>query len=353
MASSVQCYNVLREIQASDLEYVKFFGGFASFADEQNQVEHEKLFQKLYFIVRDAPKVHENFEYGWEKRDKTSEKNRKDHIFTNYEHIDTFYMPSPGDNVTQTISFDGNLHHVHGSFKGNVTILAHSLFAPNNLVVKQINGQKVRAKELLPYLKAHANILKKGQLLNPKTYLQAVLDVQYTTEIDDCFKKYCAQMNAIFNSYKSYFKTAELMQRHTELTDEALKKFSEQKKLNEKEYVSTFENKLKSNIDAEFERLNKTNELRRQNYILAYNTALVKSIATKFEMEMVENITHGNFSIAIAKSLNEFDRQQQIEDISENLSKKYRSYLENRLNELAAKEKPNASIEKIFFSNVG
>lgn len=174
-ASSVQCFNVLREIQATDLQYLNLFSGFASFA-EKNKVRNKKLFQRLNFIVRDVPRS-KKYTYGWQKDNKMLDHNEKYKITPVYEKIETFYMPSPGDDVVQDMNFNGDLHHVSGNFKKYVSDLANSLFAPQNLVVKQINGQKIRARELAHYLQAHVNILKSNKLPEATIYLQVRLSM--------------------------------------------------------------------------------------------------------------------------------------------------------------------------------
>lgn len=46
------------------------------------------------------------------------------------------------------------------------------LLAPENLVPKLLEGQRVRAKELLIYFKAYMNIFNGTELPEPKTILE-------------------------------------------------------------------------------------------------------------------------------------------------------------------------------------
>lgn len=50
------------------------------------------------------------------------------------------------------------------------------LLAPENLVVKQISGQKVKAKELLQYFKSYINMYKGNELPEPKSMLMVSKD---------------------------------------------------------------------------------------------------------------------------------------------------------------------------------
>lgn len=56
-------------------------------------------------------------------------------------------------------------------FKCSLQQLVPMLLAPENLVPKLINGQKVRAKDLLQYFKSYMNIYKGNELPEPKSML--------------------------------------------------------------------------------------------------------------------------------------------------------------------------------------
>lgn len=56
-------------------------------------------------------------------------------------------------------------------FKRNLQQLVPMLLAPENLVPKLINGQRVKAKDLLQYFKSYMNIYKGNELPEPKSML--------------------------------------------------------------------------------------------------------------------------------------------------------------------------------------
>lgn len=45
------------------------------------------------------------------------------------------------------------------------------LLKPNNLILKEISGQKVKAKELVQYFKSYINLFTGDQLPEPKSML--------------------------------------------------------------------------------------------------------------------------------------------------------------------------------------
>lgn len=89
-----------------------------------------------------------------------------------------------------------------------------------------------------------------------------------------------------------------------------------QKKLNEKEYVSVFESKLKSKIDEEFARFTKMNEIRHYVFAKIANTKLIEEISSEFERKLADIIAiNGDLDSfipkAIAESLNEVSFRHQ------------------------------------------
>lgn len=61
---------------------------------------------------------------------------------------------------------------IEGEFKKQLAILVPIILAPKNLVVKEISGQKVKAKELVQYFKSYIQIYKGSELPEPKSMLE-------------------------------------------------------------------------------------------------------------------------------------------------------------------------------------
>lgn len=161
LLSSVQCYNLMLNIQEDDLHHLELFTEYGKLAVEQT---NEKPFQKLLFIVRDWPYAEET-PYGngktivdqalAENDEQTPDmKNLRRKLIMSFEEISAFLMPHPG-NVAVKLNFTGDMEKISPNFKKYVKELTPSIFAPENLIIKQINGNKVRAKELSQYLQAY------------------------------------------------------------------------------------------------------------------------------------------------------------------------------------------------------
>lgn len=57
------------------------------------------------------------------------------------------------------------------------------LLAPENLVVKEINGQRVKARDLVQYFKSYINIYKGNELPEPKSMLVVRIDFNFVNPI--------------------------------------------------------------------------------------------------------------------------------------------------------------------------
>lgn len=178
MLSSVQCYNVMQNIQENNLQDLDFFTAYGRLANEQ---ANEIPFQKLLFLVRDWPYAAE-IRYGYAPQyvrrilasnDKQSQAMHelRDRIHLSFDKIEAFLMPYPGSAVAEGRNTDGNLREISSKFIQSVKELVPSLFAPENLVVKQINGQKIRAYDLIAYIEEYTKIFNGDTLPEPRTAL--------------------------------------------------------------------------------------------------------------------------------------------------------------------------------------
>lgn len=179
MSSSVQCYNLMSNIKEDDLQHLSLFTEYGRLALQQS---NEKPFQKLLFIVRDWPFGFET-SYGWHgqtvidqilagNNEQTPEmKQMRKRIDSSFENIGAFLMPHPGMIVAQGNTFTGDLRQVDPAFIRYVKELVPSLFAPDKLIVKTVNGQKIRVRDLKQYLQSYLQIFNGDTLPEPLTLL--------------------------------------------------------------------------------------------------------------------------------------------------------------------------------------
>lgn len=166
------------------MQHLELFTEYGRLAIEQT---HEKPFQKLLFIVRDWPFAFET-PYGNGQKivdetfrgnnEQTSEmQDLRKRITMSFQEIRAFLMPHPDFTVSNQQVFSGDMQQISSDFKKYVKELAPSLFAPENLIVKTINGQKVRARDVSQYLEAYTTIFNGDTLPKPKTVLMVLINV--------------------------------------------------------------------------------------------------------------------------------------------------------------------------------
>lgn len=129
---------------------------------------NETPFQKLVFIVRDWSPANEH-DYGWNgeqvverilgvNNDQTEDMQLlKNWIKPSFDKIDGFLLPYPGSSVVDG-NFSGDVRQIDPKFRKYVKELAFGLLAPDNIIIKKINGQKIRAHELSQYLQTYLNV---------------------------------------------------------------------------------------------------------------------------------------------------------------------------------------------------
>lgn len=179
MLSSVQCYNLMHNIQEDNLQHLQLFTEYGRLALEQS---NEKPFQYLLFLIRDWQYAYE-VDYGWYEQEVIDEllvnideqtpemRELRQRINSSFEDIGAFLMPHPGLIVAQGENFTGDLNQIEPNFIKYTKLLTPLLFAPENLIVKKINGQNVRARDLVPYLQAYLKIFNEKSLPEPKSVL--------------------------------------------------------------------------------------------------------------------------------------------------------------------------------------
>ncbi|KAL1421953.1 hypothetical protein MTO96_003945 [Rhipicephalus appendiculatus] len=98
-------------------------------------------------------------------------KTLRQNILSCFSDIDCFLMPHPGKKVASDKSFDGRLADIEEEFREKLRELVLSILAPENLLVKEINGQKLSCQDLMIFFKAHVDVFKGGDLPKPTSML--------------------------------------------------------------------------------------------------------------------------------------------------------------------------------------
>ncbi|XP_013786327.1 atlastin-2-like isoform X1 [Limulus polyphemus] len=269
MTSSVQVYNLSQNIQEDDLQHLQLFTEYGRLALEDTS---EKPFQKLMFLVRDWSFPYEA-SYGTEggqkilnRRLQISERQHPElqqlrrHIRSCFLNIECFLMPHPGLKVATNPQFDGRLADIEQDFKNQLKVLVPLLLDPKNLVVKEINGHKITARELVEYFKAYTNIYKGDELPEPKSMLEATAEANNLAAVASAKDHYCSGMEKVCGGERPYLNIRILEEDHLRLQEQAMDIFRTTKKMGGNEFSQCYQERLEEEIQEAFECFQKHNE---------------------------------------------------------------------------------------------
>lgn len=205
LLSSVQIYNLSGQIQENDLQHLELFTGYGKMALEDTG---NTPFQQLLFLIRDYgySYIHEYGPDGgnemiaehFKKSDGQNAeiKSVRKHIKECFSKIECFLMPHPGMNVTRE-HFDGKLDDISNDFLENLDILVRRVLSPDHLIIKEVNGEKVRLKEMIQYLRTYFETLTSDELPKPKNIFDATAEVNHLNIFHDCKMMYMQEMSQI------------------------------------------------------------------------------------------------------------------------------------------------------------
>ncbi|XP_055679839.1 atlastin isoform X2 [Lutzomyia longipalpis] len=269
MVSSVQIFNLSQNIQEDDLQHLQLFTEYGRLALADSG---KTPFQRLQFLVRDwsfpyeAPYGAEGGEMILKRRLEVSDKQHPElqslrrHIKSCFSKIACFLMPHPGLTVATNPKFDGRLADITDEFKDSLKELLPQILAPENLVIKEINGQRVRARELIQYFVSYMNIYKGSELPEPKSMLVATAEANNLTAVAEAKDLYVQLMEDVCGGTKPFLSNAHLDAEHQRIKEKALHQFSAKRKMGGDEFSEKYREKLDNDLEESFGNFRAHNE---------------------------------------------------------------------------------------------
>lgn len=147
MYSSIQCYNLMGNFRADDLEYFEMFNKQGEYA-----MKEEKPFQKLHFAIRDWSNVNQRAFGSVDQRNIGDLIQNANVIQSKFNEIGATLLPSPGETV-KTGQFTGLTKEISGDFTKYVKEMASALLAPENILRKKVNGKVMQPDYLMFFFK--------------------------------------------------------------------------------------------------------------------------------------------------------------------------------------------------------
>lgn len=269
LLSSVQVYNVMVNVQEDDLQHLQLFTEYGRLAMEGNTA---KPFQDLHFLVRDwqYPYEHEYGDVGGmelinkrlqihDGQSSELEKLRK-HIRSCFRKVNCFLMPHPGLKVATNQYFDGRLSDITKDFKEHLKHFIPLILSPSKLVIKQINGAKINAIQLLEYFKSYIALYQGDQFPEPQSMLTATAEANNRSTVATAKDLYYREMSQICDANKPYLHTDLLTSQHLRYKDASLHLFDKTLKMGGEEFSHPYRSKLEADICQKFNQIVKENE---------------------------------------------------------------------------------------------
>nr|CAB3224364.1 atlastin-2-like [Phallusia mammillata] len=254
LMSSHLVFNLMRQIQANDLEYLDFWTQTAKYVESGTS---EAFFQNLLFLLRDfsfadygfgieAGERYLNEEFT-ESDDKDRAVNENIRNLKNvFFNVSAFGMPEPERCVTARKEEDQpiNLQAAGKDFLKSATDLFKCL--RNDISPLQLNGNPMSGAQLYDYVVNCSKNLLSDKIPDPYTLSESVSMFQLRSLVDREKDKYEADMEKILEDFKGSM--IDVLNQHTKLLKEALERYDTTSKFGREDVILDYRGMLELGI---------------------------------------------------------------------------------------------------------
>lgn len=232
LISSVQIYNLMQQLQEDDLHHLEFFTAFGKLvAGESDETDINNT--KFIYLIRDWGYPYE-YSYGKDGGNRYIKKqleiNSNQHeelkelrkkLGKYFPNIGGCLLPHPGKAVVTKKAFDGKVKDMDDDFVENVKSFVVHLLSKEMLIAKRIHNKTLTGEDIVKYIKAYVDLLKKGEYPSPQTAFQATAEVGRGEAIKRAFEFYKDQMDEFLysgeqvsmNDFETYHKRCRIAAR--------------------------------------------------------------------------------------------------------------------------------------------
>lgn len=182
---------------------------------------------------------------------------------------------------------DGRLSDISDDFKIHLQELVLSLLAPDNLLVKEINGRKILCKDLMKYFQVYVNVFNGYKLPQPKSIFEATAQANNLTAMTQAMDMYTRGMRELCYGNKPYPGIEVLMDHHLRLRESAKELFNATRKMGGTEFSRKYLDRLTQEIDGKFEEFFVHDKNRNKSAAFRTPFTLFKLMVTSFFMSCV------------------------------------------------------------------
>lgn len=272
LISSVQVYNVASNIHEDHLKYLQPLVECAQMVEAETG--KKCLFQKMLFLVRDwyfpseAPFGEKGGKEILNRRLEASsvhtpeQKRLLENIRTAFSQVTCFLMPYPGRKVAAAASTETCLREMEDDFVLSIKELVSSLFAPKNIVEKQILQRSVTCEGLVFCMKRYMDVTN-AQFCDPTSILQAVTEVDCMLALMEAKNIHSDGLKKVCDVENPHVRPEKLKDLHKRLRNHVLEDFSNRLKLGGHVQLPHLRRQLEQEIDDTFQQVFEENEAKK------------------------------------------------------------------------------------------
>uniref|UniRef100_A0A0A9WJC7 Atlastin-1 n=1 Tax=Lygus hesperus TaxID=30085 RepID=A0A0A9WJC7_LYGHE len=292
MMSSCQCYNVSKNIQENDIHNLQFFTEYGKLVMGDNS--GKTPFQKLVFIVRDWQFPHEA-SYGESGGRKILDERLKIRTGLPDEHemvrktirncfsdISCFLLPYPGDAITNP-HYNGNVAGLAPDFQLHLGQLVPWVLGPKSLVVKEIGGIRMKARDLYGFFSLYVKELGSEKVPDPHSLWATTAMAQNLAALSEAKDLYITlMMQRLYENgnRQTYIRPNELAEAHARCKDTAIDQFDKMKRMGGEAYTVKYKTILEEEIEKCLVQMKKINS--KQAYPIWSKPAMYAGIVLSF-----------------------------------------------------------------------
>ena len=154
----------------------------------------------------------------------------REHISSCFQRLECFLMPYPGRKVACSEQFSGRVADLEPEFREQLREFVEMTFKRDNLCVKQINGNAIKARDWLLYWRTYVQLFNSGGLPEPKTFLEHVFEPKMIVLNERALDRYHTGMEELISAAGDDFMAARALdERHELLKAQHLEPVEEEK----------------------------------------------------------------------------------------------------------------------------
>ncbi|XP_021206221.1 atlastin isoform X2 [Bombyx mori] len=268
LISSVQIYNLIGNLQEDDLQWLQLFTEYGKLLKNE---DGSKAFQMLMFLIRDwfYPYEHafgakggaELLKKKLEITDKMPKElcDLREHIRSCFDKVSCFLMPHPGFNFSNP-SYNGNFSELSADFRDALKELVPSIFTPENLNIKKINGVKITCADLYTYFQTYINAFNTDSMITPSSIFENTKRAALTAATREATSKYTKIMDSACNTNTPSMPGEGVRVTHNQALDKAIEAFNKKGKLGSQKEIDAYLTQLKRDLEEQLPRYGLMND---------------------------------------------------------------------------------------------